>query len=818
MHRASRRPSWLVLLLLCAMPAGLRAQARGEIHGRLAESASGAAVASGSVTIVRAADGKFAGGALPAADGSFKVEALAFGRYTVRVRALGFAPVTRADVVLSAEKPVVDVGTLTLSRVATRLGPQVVTGEREDVQLAPDRNVYSTKNMATAAGGTAIDVLRNIPSVEVDASNQITLRGNASVVVQINGRTSPLKGEQLGNFLAQLPASAIKRVEVATNPSAKDDPEGTAGILNIVLNQDTEMGLSGGLYVGAGSTGQVNASGNVGRQQGKLIWLLSYGLFTNDQQTGGYSDLTNLAIARPAFVHSRITGSAKPVWQNGMVRTEYRFTPHDALSLDAMLSGGQFSRDNASYFTDLDSLGSVIGLFDQFSNGSSRNAMMDYDLAFRRTGNARDRTFSTELDLSRTWGRNTNDLFGVVHQGDPSTGVLPMSTENDLAHIGVPSLTWQGDFSQPFGTGSKIEAGFKEILRHSTSDFAAAYLDTATGAFVPQPSRSNAFDYREQIGAAYALVSQRVGKVQAQGGLRLEQASTRLGLPLAPADSQRFDDRYASAYPSGILSYNFTPTRQAKVSYSRRVSRPYPQQLSPIEFRQDARTLFRGNPNLRPEYTDAIELGFQDSHGWGTLQLNPYIRHTAHAVRFIQTTDTTGVTLGTFENVASTLETGADLNVSIHKGPLMILTGGNAYRYRSDAANLAGNLSTNAWVWSARVSGTWNVTKSLDAQLFTNYRSPYRTEGAKQRPMVFMNIALRQKLWGDKGSLTLRVMDPFNLMTFGSTTINPRVVQSTVRHFGMRGVYLTFSRNWGQALKLRPKQSEDQPPAGPVGP
>lgn len=809
--RAFPRLSWLSMLLFCASTHAARAQARGEIHGRLSESGTNAPVASGSVTVLRASDGKFAGGALPAPDGSFKVEELPFGKYTVRVRAMGFSPFVRPDVVLGADKPLVDLGSITLSRVATQLGPEVVKAERDEVQLAPDRNVYTTKNMATAAGGTAIDVLRNVPSVEVNASNQVTLRGNQNVVVQINGRASPLKGEQLGNFLAQLPASTIKRVEVATNPSAKDDPEGTAGILNIVLNQDTEMGLSGGLNLGSGTTGQLNGSGNVGRQQGKFIWYVSYGVFANNQRMNGHSDQTNLAVASPAFVESRISGSAKPLWQNSMLRTEYRFTTKDALSLDAMVSGGQFSRDNTSNYTTLDQSRGVIGLFDQYANGASRNMMVDYDLAFRRTGNAKDRTFSTELDLSRMWARNTNDMFGTVYQGDASTGAAPIRPENDLTHGHIPTLTMQSDFSQPFGSGSKLDAGVKEILRHSTSDFAAAYLDSASGAFVTAPARSTAFDYKEQIGAAYALLSQRIGKAQAQGGLRLEEAGTQLVLPLAPADSQRFDNHYASAYPSGILSYNFTATRQVKASYSRRVSRPYPQQLSPAVVYQDARTLFRGNPDLRPEYTDAMELGFQDSHRWGTVQLNPYIRHTAHAVRFIQTTDTAGVTLGTFENVASTLETGADLNVTYRKGPLMVFTGGNAYRYRSDAANLAGNLSTNAIVWSARASGSWTFSKTLDAQMFMNYRAGYRTEGARQRAFTMMNFALRDKLWNDKGSVTLRVADPFDLMNFGSTTISPRVVQSSVRSFGMRGVFITVSRNWGQALKLRPKQVEDQP-------
>lgn len=193
----------------------------GEIRGRVVETASGRGLATGSVTVRRATDTSVVGGAQLGPDGSFQIDGLPAGRYTVRVRALGFAPLVRSDVTVATEHPLVDLGTLALSAVAVKLESQVVTAERQDVALAPDRNSYSAKNMTTASGGTAVDVLRNVPSVEVDGSNNVSLRGNTNVVVQINGRSSPLTGEQLAQFLAQIPASSVDRVEVSTNPSAK---------------------------------------------------------------------------------------------------------------------------------------------------------------------------------------------------------------------------------------------------------------------------------------------------------------------------------------------------------------------------------------------------------------------------------------------------------------------------------------------------------------------------------------------------------------------------------------------------------------------
>ena len=787
--------------------------APGEVIGKLLESGSGRAVTSGSVTVRRAADTAFAGGALPRPDGSFRVDALAPGRYTLRVRALGYAPLVRTDVVVTAEKPVVDLGALELSMVATQLESQVVVAEREEVALAPDRNSYSTKNMTTASGGTSVDVLRNVPSVEVDGSNKVSLRGNENVVVQINGRASPLKGEQLGNFLAQLPASTVSRVEVATNPSAKNDPEGTAGIINIVLNQEAELGLSGGITAGTSTTRTANLSGNIARQSGPLTLFLSGNFYRDSREISGTSFRSNLAVPTPAFVQSTTGGTAQPMSGGLTFRSEYRFSDRDALSFDAFGSRGRFRSRNASYYANLDDTRLVTGLFDQFNENEAHNRSQDYTLAFRRTGKPQQTTFSSELRYSRFENDNDVTLTGVLHQADASTGPDATPRELDRSRSRVPTWNLQTDYTKPFSTGTKLESGFKGTLRNNTSDFAASYYDAAVDAYVEEPARTTAFDYQERIGAAYAVVSQQVRKVQAQAGLRLEQAFTRLSLPLAAID---VENRYASAFPSAIVSYNFTEMRQAKISYSRRISRPNPFQLSPIEQREDARNVFRGNPELGPEYTHALELGLQETRGWGSVQLNPYLRRTMDAVRFIRTVDASGVSVGTFANVASTTTLGTDLNVTYRNGPLTLFSGGSAYRYSSDASNLTGDLSARAIVWTVRSNFTWKFSPLADVQGFGSYRAPYATEGGSQTAFVFMNLGARYKLWGDQGNVAVRVNDPFNLTKFGFRMADGRVVETSERRFMQRTLFVTITRNFGQQVKLRPQQQDAEPQAAAV--
>lgn len=785
----------------------------GEIRGRLVDSATGHPVISGSVAVRRAGDSAFVSGALPKDDGSFRVDGLRPGRYTLRVRAIGHAPLLRNDVTISAEHPVADLGAVALNPVAAKLEASQTVAEREDVVLAPDRTNYSVKNMPVASGGTAVDVLRNIPLVEVDGSNNVSLRGNANVVIQINGRSTPLKGDQLGAFLAQLPAGTVKNVEVATNPSAKDDPEGTAGIINIVLNQEAQLGLSGGLSAGTASTGMVNASGNVGKQQGKLTVFSSGNIYQDRRATSGTISRTNLVIPVPASTETNLSGKQSPVSGGGTLRTEYRFTQRNTLSFDSFVYNGRFGGDQSSAYTNLDASNTIIGQFNQASSQLSRSLSQDYDITFRRTGDKNQPLFSTEFEYSNTGANSDIDLSGTVLRSDASTPAA-IPTEHDHTIGKYPYFNWKADYTGQLGATTKLELGLKGMRRSTSNDFDASYLNASTHEYASDPLRRTAYDYNEDIGAGYALLSNKFDKWQTQEGLRLENAATYLDLKTI---GQRYDRRYASAYPSAIVSYNFTPMRSARISYSRRVSRPNPYQLSPIEMRQDTRNVFRGNPDLRAEYTDAIELGYQEARSWGSLQLNPYLRSTSHAVRNIQFVDSTGVSVSTFDNVASTMTIGTDLNVNARKGPLQLGGGGSVYHYSSDASNLTGNLSTHAMVWSARTNATWKFSPKADAQMFAFYRAPFATEGGSQIASVSMNLAGRYKVWGDQGNISLRISDPFKLQKFGYKTANGSVVEYSERFFGTRAVFLTISRNFGQAIKLQPKQQdpESQAQTGP---
>jgi outer membrane receptor protein involved in Fe transport len=619
----------------------------------------------------------------------------------------------------------------------------------------------------------------------------------------LNGRSSPLHGTDLASFLAQLPAKTIARVEVATSPSAKDDPEGTAGIINLVLEQQVELHLSGSVSAGASNTGLRTVSANVGEQRGPVTLFGSYSYFGDERIVTGYRNLTDPSQGSPTFTTSTTHAANRPSSQTATLRSEYRFDKSNAVSFDAIVLDGDYGRESVSQYRRYEAVPTESARFDRVNDQRSRNALQDYALAFRHTGKAAPEGLSTELRITRGSNRVENTLFGRV---DPAYAVTEAGSapERNWGGTGYPSWNLQSDYTRGLGAQGRIEAGVKRTLRRTRNDFAAAALDTATGQTTPEPDRSSLFDYREEIRAGYVVLSRRGGKVQSQAGVRVEQTVAQFSGDTVP----RNDMRYASAFPSAAVSWTPTATRQLRLSYARRIARPDGSQRNPVVLREDATHAFVGNPNLVPEHTDAVELTMQETRRWGSVQVVPYLRRTEHALRYVQAIDAAGVTIGTYDNLASAENLGVDLNTTYRQARFSLVGGASVFKYRSDAANLIGDPSVRSTAWSVRANSTVTLDARSDVQVGGSYRSAGRVEGGSEDAVPQLNVAFRRKLWGEQGSVTVRITDPLEITRFGFRTVSGTVLEDSRRGFG-RIVAISLSRNFGTQLRLRPQNDPD---------
>jgi len=802
-------------------PGGPGAQQQGGTVRGTVVNPEGQPVASAQIAVWNAADSTLVTGAVARPDGTFRIDGLRPGRYFLRVSSMGFSSVTTSTVTLSPQAPAADVGTVRLAAGAVMLEGITVAAETAPAGFAPDRNTYSTRDMPGTTGGNATDVLRNVPAVEVDQDGKVSLRGNQNVAVQINGRPSPMTGDQLGNFLQQLPANMVERVEVIPNPSARYEPEGMAGIVNIVLKQNADLGLSGGLIAGVGTGGRYNASGNLGWQAGPLTLFGSYGLRHDERNSTGLNYLERYASAGGApvsMLDQDINGEFDMTSHMFNGSADYKLGARDVLSASSMLSLGDFRNNSLNTYLERNGSNELVRRYTAENGISFDDFTLDGSLAYRHTITPQQHELSAELRFNRNEHNNDNDFTEQVQtlDGDPANDT-PL-----LQNLRTDALTTTGsfqlDYTRPFAERTKLETGYKGTVRGLDNALDVTEYDYAGGQWVNNALRTNAFEYDETVHAGYAVLNQGVGRFDLQAGLRTEYTSREFFLENT---GETFPKDYWSFFPSGLAAFNLDDQQQLRLSYSRRISRPDTRLLNPFGFNEDQRNRMVGNPALEPEYTQSMELAYQRSFPMGSLQVTPYFRRTDNAIRRIREVrgDTT---ITSFQNLETSDSYGADVNASLRMGRVSGFASFSAFRTVTDAGALGESFSSDGIGWSARVSGNVAVTPKLDLQGFLMYRAPQDVEQGRIGSMTMSNLSLRQKVMGDKGSINLRVMDPLNRMGFTSRTTDPMYLQLNERQFNGRAVFLTFSYNFGQQPRLRNRPPQEAPePATPpsaVGP
>ncbi|HET6762068.1 MAG TPA: TonB-dependent receptor [Longimicrobiaceae bacterium] len=786
-------------------PAAAASQAPGEIHGVVRDGA-GAPLGAASIAVRRSADSTLVTGGVTRADGVFRIEGLRPGAYYLRVSRLGFSTATVAHANVTAAQPSVDVGVVRLAAGAVALEGITASAQRSSptVSSSPDRTVVSTRDMPTTTGGTATDVLRNVPGVDVDANGNVSLRGNGNVAIQINGRPSTLSADALANFLKQLPADLVSRVEVVPNPSARYDPDGMGGIVNVVLKQNTDLGTSGGVTAGGGTGERYNASGNLASQKGPLTLFGSYGYSHEVRSDYGFSLREQHLDGTPrSFLDQDTEGDNGRTSHTLNGSAELKLGARDVLSTTAMYNHGVESGANASVFRALDAARTLTGAYLQNTGVHEVQNNADATLGYKHSFAPRDHELTAGLDLNRAAEDVTNAFASVP--GAPAPATLLGDSRNLLGQV-VRRGELTVDFTAPWA-GMQLETGYKGTLRRQDNELTTDSLFGGT----PDPAlrRTNAFRYDERVNAAYALLTRPAGsRLTLQGGLRVEMAATTFRL----ADSARvYPNDYNSLFPSAAATYRLSGSDQLHASYSKRIQRPRVWQINPFPEAQDQYNVRVGNPALRPEYTHSFEGSYQRAVSFGSASISPFYRHTVDAVRRIRTLDSTGVSVATFLNVASSDSWGTDLNGQFRVGErFSAMLGTSLFKVVTDGSYSGTDLSSSAFGWSARGSVNLKLGSGTDVQLSESYRAATEVPLGRQGAFNMANLGIRQKI-NDQAFVNVRVSDPFHTMRMWSESYDPGFTQLSERRFNSRAVYVNFSYNFGRAPRIKQPARNEEP-------
>jgi ferric enterobactin receptor len=785
----------MMIFPVITIPSSAQAAA-GDVRGRVVNAASNTPLAGATINVTAAGSQVTLAGATSGVDGTFRITGLKPGRFHIHVRALGYTPWDNPSVAVAAAP--VDLGAVRLASVALELTSVAVTEKRQEVQLAPDRNTYVVRDMPAAKGGSALDVLRAVPAVDVDIDNVVSLRGNSGVTVQINGRPSPLKPAQLGDFLAQLPADMVDKVEIIPNPSARDDPTGVAGIINIILKEEVDAGTTGGATLAGATTGQANAGANFGYERRALTLYGSYGflrdrrprseaLFRENDYLTPLTFLDELSTRLQARRIHTLTGSLG-----------YKLTGHDDLSLDLLFSARHDDEANGIIYRALDAGSVLTGVTDRVSSGTNQENDFDGTLAIKHAFATKGHKLSAELRALR---HSEGGPSAVAARDLSMVGAALDTTDQEIQrNLERPEQnSVKVDYIRPVASGARVELGYKGSFDRFHTALDTRVLDTASGVYLPDASRTSDFTYHQDVHAAYGMLAGQRGKLQLQGGVRAEHASTQFHVASGNAT---FDNSYNSLFPSALVAYTIDDATQVKLSYSARIRRPDDADLlDPNPHYADPLNLSRGNPNLKPEHTSAFELGVQRSMGKTTLQVTPFFRRTFDAVRTLRTIDSAGVTTRTFANIATSDAYGGDATLAVSGTRLSGFVGSSAFRQVSNASNVASDLSINTFGWRARANGAYRVSSTADVQALFTYQAPMTVEQGRNASRTQFNMAVRQKLMEDQLSLTVRVIDPFDTSHERTFTLDPRFSQTSDRSRAIRGLLLSASWTFGKPEK-----------------
>ena len=723
---------------------------------RRAEAADTSLVASGQTTLA----------------GTFELSQVPAGTYRLRVLALGYQSLAQAVRVAPGQASVA-LGLLKLSAASQRLAEVKVTGQKAAVQQEIGKTVINVEKDLSSVGGTAVNVLENVPSVAVDASGTVSLRGSSNLTILIDGKPSATSnGGGSGPRLDQIPASQIAQVEVMTNPSAKYDASG-AGVINIITKKDKKEGWNGQAALTLGTGDKYAPSLSLSRHHGKATWKLGYD--GNDQLYRNRSTSTQTALL-PAT--STTPASTLLTTQDGLGSSHNRHHSLD-LGLNYDLSKEQSLGLSASPFWEHHSELGNQTLTQQ--TAGSPTVLTQYG---QQTVDVQVKGLQASADYRRTWeahkGRElTANAGGVLLNADiPVVQTLTGGTEpggfQQQQHVGGQIFWSQADYVHPLASGKgKLEAGVKlEGSSNSGSTTISTPQADPSAPYVRDAARSFDYHFATTQPAAYAQLQHQLPKrYSAQVGLRAEGTYQDGAVTDGRASvSQRYLNLFPSATVARELGKEDGQSR-LQFSYARRINRPDFMQQLPLQLYQDPRNYRQGNAALRPEFSHNFELGHQLNLASGaSITTTLYARFTQNAIQRVRLIDTLAtrlanvgvVTQETYLNYGSTANVGLEMTWA---QPLTkwwrVQASGSLYRSQV-ATNGADAAYRTALAGNARLSNSFTPRKGLDVQLTGNVRSTVLTAQGRQLPSGYLEIALRQRLFQDRAALTLRVSDLLN--------------------------------------------------------
>ncbi|MGI6218401.1 MAG: outer membrane beta-barrel protein [Bacteroidaceae bacterium] len=793
--------------------------AAGGIRGQVVEATTGNPIGYVSIRLCKKGTTLPVKTAVTDTTGGFRLSGVLRGNYDLIVSGVGYKSLTK-EVRVEASSQRIDVGKISLDVDDEMLNTVQIRGQRSQMKFEIDKKVFNVGADLSSAGESASEVLNNIPSVEVDNEGEISLRGNSSVTIWINGKESGLTADNRAQILEQLPAETIDRIEVVTNPSAKFSPEGTAGIINIILKEDRKPGYFGSVQVGGNTRGRANAGANINYSSSKLDLNGSIG-YRHFERDGG--DLSRRTYGDGSWLNSdsEDEGKGNHLFLRG--GGTYHIDRHNEINLMAFGMFGKSTDGTTLHYdaSDYTSLRTSQG-DDEMKGG---NVQIGYKHLFRE---------DHYLDFSASyssWGMDAASDFHQTYDYRDEEVAYPDEYQAQDNNVQSHNWTIQLDYSNKINDTYRFEAGYKTTLSREDSPIETLEGETEATA-MPAFDLYNRFLYEQDVHALYATFSGKLGALGYQLGLRGEYSRVKTqsdethdsgdGLNGIEVPGNPFTKDYFDVYPSVFLTYDLGKGNEVQVNYSRRISRPWGGQLNSFRNITDRTNIRTGNPELMPEYSNAFELNYIKSWEAGhTISTSLYYRNTSDVIQrvsYMVNEDGLNVMYNLPINIGKSQSAGLELVGKVKPLRWLDLTAtGNLYYYKLDGFTYANDSydAQEQFSWNARVIGNVSLPAGINLQVTGNYRSPRAVAQGERKANYSLDAGLKKSFFDRKLSLNLTVRDLLDSRRWKTETSGTDFTQYSESWHGGRTFGLTVSYNFGNMSGQ--KMRESMPGGAPDG-
>ena len=788
------------------------------VVGQVSDSLSQQVLSYAAVSFISERTDKLVTGGISDEMGVFTIEKVPAGSYKLLLEYLGYAPLIVDNVKVMVDKdaqvdgvsgstssvkeaPMLDLGVFYLTISVEQLQEVELIEEKPYVVQGIDRKIFNVDQDITSSGGTAIELMEKLPSVQVDMDGNISLRGSDQVRLYVDGKPSMLSSSEL---LETMPSSMIESIELITNPSAKYSPEGMAGIINIVLKKNKKAGFNGNVSASYGFPNRKNFTALVNRRSEKLNIFGSY----------SYMDREG-AVESTSEKHTYFTEDTFHLYQEKWgvnTRKSHTFKGGLDYSPNETTSISLQAKYTPSIRTNLDTVhynGTTIDgpfEYDRISNGDTNREHMSVDLSAKK-----DWENGLHLDFTLNKSHNTNDKENTYKERIP-LDVEPIGRALNLDQLLTnmrydDQLESKVDFSYGTEDDGKWEWGIGTRVRKIDQDQYSETDSLLTGEFSPDLGLNNHFVFEDQVHSAYATYAKSIGVWSFQAGLRAEQVYTESNLEFLALDtltniSERRDSlnttNYFEMYPSLHLTYSLDESTSIQASYTRRVNRPGFWALNPFPEYSDPYNLRMGNPYLKPEFINAFEIGYQKFAKGTSFSASVYAKDVNNMMRRFITVDENNVSTVRRENLNGSFDIGLEFMWSKQLTEAFnFMVSSNVYHSKMDASNLTDEYDESTFgMWSSFNAG-WKNKSGHKVQV-SGWVSPGTEVGqGRMKTMFSTDLAYSRPVFSDKGKLTLKISDLFNTRGFGIDTYGAMFDQSFEYKRQSQFFTMSLSYNFG---------------------